>query len=527
MTGPDIDDEPPAELHLTAAEQGLWHACRDGSELDLSTGRLADDDPTSEEVRWGPERHIRGHVIVHLLLHGPTPRTGQAAAVRLKGASVTGAIDLSGADIVPRLELLDCYLESPLRLTGSVADSVHLRRCRIPRLEADGFTSRGSLHVDRCLLPGGIALQQAQIGMDLTLSHSVVKGIEPGGQIVSADGLAVAQDVNADGVTTVGEVSLRGARIGGDFTMRGSVLRNPGGTALNAPRITVDHQLVLAPGTELDLQTGEPVPAVVRKPRLEGRLCLDGGTFGTLLMLSELLLRSDGMLSLQRIQTPEFVFTPEPELRDGDWPCRVNVSNAQVGRLRDLPTSWPGIGALIMGGFRYETLAPVGSFSLSERIKWVLAGSPEFTPEPYDQLAAVLRAEGQDGEADHVMLAKLRMRRANAPASLKAWEYLQDWTFGYGYRPQRALVWIAVLWACGSVVFAHDPPRPLKPGEGPHWDPALYTLDLLLPIVDLGQASAWRPVGVYQFVAAELIVIGWLLATIVTAGAAKVIFRKS
>ena len=39
-------------------------------------------------------------------------------------------------------------------------------------------------------------------------------------------------------------------------------------------------------------------------------------------------------------------------------------------------------------------------------------------------------------------------RRCRSPAKL--WGYLQDWTVAYGYRPGRAAVWMAVLWAAGA-----------------------------------------------------------------------------
>ncbi|MEU6258660.1 oxidoreductase [Streptomyces sp. NPDC047043] len=528
MPDRDPDDGPPADLDFSTAERNLWDAYRYGRQLDLSTGRAADDDPLADDTDWAPERRIRGFVIVRLLLRGPAPHTGHAAAVRLKGACVTGFLDLSGAETGTLLELVDCKLEMPLRLTGAQANSVHLRHCWIPRVEAEGFTSRGSLLLEQCLVTDGITIQQAQIGMDFSLSKSTVRVGAPGPAAVDADGLTVAQDVIADSLRLTGAMSLRGANIGGDFSLRGSALRNPDGTALHAPRITVAHEMILSWGSGPEsLPPGEPEADL--RPRVEGRICLDGGTFGTSLVINRAVvaLGQHQNLSLRRIQTPELVFNPD--LRFDAWnhlrPV-VDVSHATVGILRDSPTSWPrDLAMLAMSGFRYGYLSPLRHFPLTERLAWVESATPEYSPEPYDALAATLRASGDDHAADMVLLGKRRRRRQQFPAPLKIWEYTQDLTFGYGYLPGRAWIIIQVLWAYATVWFANFPPPPQKPGEGLAWSPPAYALDLLLPVVDLGQASAWHPTGASLFISWVLIITGWILTTIVTAGAAKVVFR--
>ncbi len=70
-----------------------------------------------------------------------------------------------------------------------------------------------------------------------------------------------------------------------------------------------------------------------------------------------------------------------------------------------------------------------------------------------------------------------------------------------------------------------SPPPPLKPGELPHFNAVIYALDLLLPIVDLGQQSAFNPAGAMQWLSYGLIAAGWVLATTVVAGAARVLGR--
>jgi hypothetical protein len=103
---------------------------------------------------------------------------------------------------------------------------------------------------------------------------------------------------------------------------------------------------------------------------------------------------------------------------------------------------------------------------------------------------------------------------------------VQDVTVGYGYQPWRAALWLIVLLAAGSVVFAAAPPPPLPHGSTPHFIPVIYTLDLLLPVVDLGQKHAFNPAGAEQWFSYVLIAAGWLLATTIAAGVARVLSRN-
>jgi hypothetical protein len=82
------------------------------------------------------------------------------------------------------------------------------------------------------------------------------------------------------------------------------------------------------------------------------------------------------------------------------------------------------------------------------------------------------------------------------------------------------------LLAVGSVFFSYHQPQPIKVGEHPHYQPVLYTADVLLPIVNLGQESAFKHEGLAQWVASVLILLGWLFATALIAGITRVLTRS-
>ena len=54
----------------------------------------------------------------------------------------------------------------------------------------------------------------------------------------------------------------------------------------------------------------------------------------------------------------------------------------------------------------------------------------------------------------------------------------------------------------------------------------IYTLDLLLPVIDLGQKHAYNPAGIEQWLSYLLTAADWILATTIAAGVARIITRR-
>lgn len=514
----------------TPVERRMWRAFRAGRTCDLRTGRAGEDDALAES-EWPEQRTIRAQAIAELLLNPPPPDPGRVAALKLAGVRITGRLMLAGASITPYVQLDDCRFDDQVMLQECRVGSMRLVRCLIPRLEAARLQVSGDLHLPQCLVPGGIRLTDAQIGTDLLLNQLTVRR-DRHSRAIAADGLVVGQDVDAELVDVTGEFSLRSARIGGRLSLRGGTLRNPFGRyALNAARVTVEHTLYLSAGWNAlegsPGDTGPPPGVETRDFVCEGGLRLDDGRFGNAVIISRARFRlgEDQQVSLRRIQTPELRFAP------GRPPTGVvSLAGARVGKLVDAPSSWPTApGRLSLRGFTYDGLVPVTDFPLRARIAWLRAATPEYGAEPYERLAAALRASGEDAEAREVLLAKQRRRRETLPPAGRVWGWLQDVTVGYGYRPGRAAVWMAVLWALGAVYFAahRTPPPADSGGYHPHWSPALYALDLLLPVIDLGQDNAWREAGTGQWVASAMTLLGWMLATTAAAGASRLLRRGS
>ena len=533
---------------LSPAERALWDAFPRGDSVDLTTGHRGEDEPAMSE-QWGRDRAVRAEVIVALLLGACETESGQVAAVRLTGARITGTLNLGHAEVPVPLALTGCSFDEQPHLYWARMQSVHLLRCRLPGLVASGMRVDGHLWLEGSRIAGGVWLDNAHIAGILNLSG--VQLANPGGEALLADRLTVDANVYCDrGFAADGEVRFPGARVGGQLIMRGARLGNQKGDALYASRLTVAANMFCDEGF---MAQGA---VRLRGSRVGGYLSLQGATLihpgrialnagdlavetdvycsegfqargevtfggarvgGQLSLIGARLHNPDGRaLGCQRMQAAEIDLRPaEPVVG------LVDLSYAEVGRLRDDQATWPT--GLQLDGFRYETLNP--PLTAKERLQWLRRDTDGYQPQPYERLAGSYRAIGLDAEGRTVLLAKQRDRRTTMSIPRKIWGLVQDVLVGYGYRPFRAAGWLIALLAIGSVVFYLRPPVRLDDGQHPHFNAFLYTLDLLLPVGSLGQESLFAPRGVYMWIADLLVAAGFVLGLTVAAGATRVLSR--
>ncbi|MFC8127205.1 oxidoreductase [Streptomyces sp. NPDC057302] len=425
--------DPPA--WLTEAEVGMWQAFRNGSVCDRRTGDREVDDPHGEHP-WGPERSVRARVVAWLLLQGPPGLEGRVCSLRLRGVQITGVLDVAGGTVVPYAELKQCRFEQEVLIPTARFTTLRLVDCSVPRLAGDRVCTEGALDLSRCRFQRGVHLTGARIGGDLLFNQAVVFRDRRGNSI-AGDGLSVGRDLQAELLESHGQLSLRGAMVGDSFSLRGGKLANPyGHWALNAPQMTVGRTLYMTPASLAERLLPGHTPAWgsrVQGFECQGGIRLDDGLFGDAVDLerARFVLGDDQEVSLRRVQTPELRFLGEAPQRG-----KVILSGAKVVTLIDKSTSWPGPGGLQLGGFSYENLVPLGPFPLSRRLEWLAAATPEYDPEPYEQLATALRNGGEHAEARRIHRAQQRRWRATLPWPQRAWHAV------------RAVPGIAViLWA--------------------------------------------------------------------------------
>ncbi|MFV2172682.1 hypothetical protein ACFHW2_19520 [Actinomadura sp. LOL_016] len=534
---------------LSPSERRLWEAFPKGELVDLSSGDPALDDP-GQAARWGHDRLIRAEVLVALLAGAVPPEPGHVAAVRLNGARVFGSLNLGHATVEVPLALTGCAFDEAPHLYWASMNSVHMMRCRLPGLVASGTRVDGHLWLEGSHISGGLWLDGANVTGILNMSG--VQLANPDGDALLADRLTVEANVYCDqGFAASGEVRLPGARIGGQLIFRKARLHNPGGAALTASRLDVAANVFCDGGFTAEGEVrlrGARVGGylsfvgarLVNKGRTalncddlgvendvycsdgfvaEGAVSFAGARVTGQLSLSEArLINPEGTaLSLQRVQAEEVLLRPAEPIRGV-----ADLSYARINLLRDAADTWAE--RLQLDGLQYETLDP--PMNAKERLGWLRRDTDGYAPQPYERLAQTYRALGLDADGRSVLLAKARDRRATQGVLRKTIGWMQDGLVGYGYRPFRAATWLIGLLVFGTIVYSGDrAPDKLNADDSPHFNAFFYTLDLILPIGNLGQEAVFAPKGVYQWIANFIVAAGLVLGLTVAAGVTRVLSR--
>ena len=480
--------QPPG---LTDAEQRLWAAFPTGTRV-----VLGDDLPTGPD----PDRIVRAKTITKLLLGACETRAGAVAAVRLRGAYITGRLDVTGGTVEHELRLENCRLVEQPVFSNAETRQLRLSGCRMPGFDGGGLRADGYLSLSGSQIDGSVRLPRAQLSGGLRMNGTRITASDPGQWAIFSGGLVVDVGAFIRDAEITGGVRLVGARMNGGLFMERTVLTNPGRIALDAQNMVVEDAAELSNGfTAL------------------GTVRLRSARFNGILSFSKARLDSTDparmALHASHIQADELLLWPEGKIKG-----RVSLSYSRIILLMDHPSVWSD--ELYLNGMTYQTLRGA---EFKDRLSWV-SRDKEFHLQPYEQLAAWYHSIGSDDLARKVQLAKLRARRRRLNPVGKAWNHLLDWTVGFGYRPWLAFAWFAALLALGTTVFSIEHPRPLKPGdELPAFHSLIYTLDLLIPLDTFGQQLSYDAVNWSRWVAYALVATGWVLATALIAGVTRVL----
>jgi uncharacterized protein YjbI with pentapeptide repeats len=401
----------------------------------------------------------------HLLMRGGTFQDADLGSARI-GTQV----DMSGITVSGVLDMRGLEVGQHLFMDGGTFQDVDLASARITgQLNLDGAKSRGLLNMDGLRVGQHLLMRDRAIFRDVELTNAQVAGqLSMSGAVVTGQldmgGLEVEQTLFMRKARFEKQVDLVYAHIGSNLQLSGADFSGAG-------------------FTELDLSS----------TRIEGELDLGSGA------------------------------APALRWREG---ARLTLRNTHSGALRDRPDAWGGL-ELQLDGFTYGRLggfvgvaADVPARGIGWYIAW-LARDPSYTPQPYEQLAAVLREAGEPTKANRILYENRERARA------EAWEQhdyarwlglsLLNWTIGYGLglRYFRALGWVVAITLIGALVLIQSGQGP--PGKGPK---AVYSLDQLLPIVELMKSDKVALTGAvaYYFVVQKL--IGWVLGSFLVAGLA-------
>ncbi|WP_128434797.1 pentapeptide repeat-containing protein [Streptomyces cyaneus] len=413
------------------------------------------------------------------------------------GFSGTGQINLYGASIGGSVRLDDCRLDGPGAGPGAYALNLSCAEIGGDIWAGRGLVVQGPAIVRDTSVRGSVVLRGARF--------DISSGVPTAEAALDASRLRVGGDIDCrDGFTAHGMIDLRDSRIGGSVLFEGAEL-----TALDNRHPALRGNGVETGGV-FNLCDGFTAHGRISliSVTVRSRACFDDAVLAAPAdeWAVSFIGSSATILSLHLREAPAGV---------------IDLRQSRIGLLEDAPAAWPT--GLVLDGAVYDNLHP--ALPARARLPWLSRDPAGLVPQPYEQLAATYQRQGQDADARAVLVAKHRSMRRTLSPPARLWSLLQDATVGYGYRPLRAVWLLLCLLTTGTALFSAWPPMAVGDGKVPPFQPAIYTLDLLLPLVDLGQERSYAPTDFAQWAAVVLVGMGWLLATTVAAGASRVLRR--
>ncbi|MCH7539677.1 MAG: hypothetical protein IH999_04665 [Proteobacteria bacterium] len=413
---------------------------------------------------WNDDRKLSQAFLETILLHKPFRGALTRKGVRIIGAWFRQPVDLGHGILDRELWLDKSRFESNVQLTS-------VKSADLISLEGSKFAD--SLVMAWLEVGGSLLMDDAEFG-EVSLA-----GAKIGGQISMIDS------------KFTGELVMDSLEVGSSLFMRGAEFAEP-------------VNLIFASiGSNLDLSGAKLESLDLTGTQITGELRLGSGQ--------------------------------HPKLEWGETP-RLILRNTVVEALQDREESWPENLQLELDGFTYSRLggfgAEAGRDMASRDAQWFikdwLAKDETYSPQPYQQLASVLRVAGHAEKADDILYASKERERSNAKGIRLAGLTLLKVVigYGYGYRYFYSLAWMAVLVLVGVGVLRladeqkkqqiADEQKNQKIPVG-FW----YSLDMALPIIRLREAHyeevdlVSRPARIYFYAHKTL---GYLLLFFFIAG---------
>jgi hypothetical protein len=563
-----------AGAKFSLGEEDGWALLFDGARIG---GRMFMNSVTVNGPFQGGSARIEGG----LLCLGATFDHGQRGAVRLARIRVAGRVTFKDAEIRGRLNLSHGSIGGQLDLEGvrctrapsdgsvkmdglAVGGAASFRQVETAgRVRFRGGSVGGELDFSGANLTGnGAGHRSLELAGTRVGGRVVLKGLQARGG-VTLTGAAIGLDVTGDDQTSVDggsgvAVALNRARVGGNVELTGCLSGRPA-LHLTSTRIEGDLDLrggqlvtddkppagydgpVAARGEGLTVRGSILADGVqvtggdLRLPRIEvggdvhlsraevrkGAVVLGAARIGGRLEFkeSEFIGAGRQILSLESAQVEGgFAWTP----RSVPDRAGIDLSHASVGYLKDERCAWPYDLDLHLGGFSYRDTQ--GPMELDDRLRWIQIETKErYSPQPYEQLIGVLRQAGSETDARTAARQKQTDARSTLPWHGRVVNCLHGFTLGYGYQLWRVLVGALVVFVVGAIVFhlaggSHDMYVVKHDGNIPGFSALSYSLDSLLPVVNLHQEDYRLPSGIASAYLGLHIVTGWVLTTLLAFG---------
>jgi len=217
--------------------------------------------------------------------------TADPHGIRIRNATITGALDLELVTSSVSLELRSCVFDHDVNLVSATLSRLVLSGSRIvvaaaPAVRADRVTVHGDLLLDDQFYAeapgdrGTVRLAGAHVAGRLSLRSAQVRNRD--GAALVADGMSVGGDLlldsgfKATGRGRTGAVRLTGTDIGGRFSARRATFASPDGPAIRADRLRVGGDVIFDEGFAAEARSRDGAVRIVAG-QVGGQIVLGSG----------------------------------------------------------------------------------------------------------------------------------------------------------------------------------------------------------------------------------------------------------
>lgn len=461
-------------------EQWTWSQICRGESADLA--RLSPD---------AARRTISGSFLAQIVDEKNFAENIGRAGIHIKNATIEGTVNLSNASVKFVLIFEHCLFQEEVNL-----DSLSTERDII--FHNSSFLKALSLRFiksSRSLYLGNIDLEQFQIPLPI---------FQPRPTLTDVD-ISRSQ---FEGDVVFGNVQIKGSVVGRYLRTGSSIVFNHCAVGdLNLSQATTKNQLIIVE-CDINPPKSETLFAVnLYSAQVGQALHLNRSRFHRLFYAENIVVH--GPLQAQKADFSGLVIagaTIDAAIDFGStsgadqnrwthsmWqhPSTLNVRGAKATSIiaaRD-QSVWPD--EINLDGFSYSYIGrqPFTADGFEELpVSWyigLLSLDPRYSPQPYEQLAKVLRDSGNFVEANHVLYAG-RDRQLWAAFSAGEWLYF-GWYFlfkifiGYGYRIWYSFFWVLAFVVFGALIFRQTPEASAE--KMPYG--LAFSFDRLLPLIKL------------------------------------------
>jgi hypothetical protein len=513
-----------------------------------------------------PSRAVRAAFLRFLMLGGEDGCRPHEKGVRISGAWVTGILDLEACLISRDIGLSNCHFEATPVLRAAIINRLFLDGSSLPGLEAERMEARGGVYLRGAQVLGEVRILESRLGGNLECDGVIVRVTT--GYALNAKAIEV-RGIFARGSILDGGIDLSGAKLVADFDCTGAEISQLDGVAVCATEME-SHGGIILRKAHVDAETRFVASRIVGDIDCTDAVLINPG--GTALDMSRMEIKGafflDGVAKLNGALVLTGASIGTIHDKESCWPKQGDLL---LNRCR-------------YGGFinsPVDARSRLDWLSRQTPERW----GEDFWPQPYEQLASVFREMGHVEDARAVLIVKERLqrraRRARASnpilrAILLGQDVVLAVTVAYGRQPLLALVWLFFFWGLGVAVFWNaERLGAIKPNNAvilrspewilcgldsseirfltitrefesgrarngqtqltcfreqweamsyPEFNPWMYSLDTLLPVIEIGQKAFWRPnppkpggmwaVSYFYFQS----IVGWALSLLAIAG---------